>query len=257
MLVSRRNVKFLFYRTAQTFRILPNIWMLRSPFKIHEFHQVISGARLRAEHVVFDLGCGKGFQTQLVALGCKRVVGLDVGEKQIAAAKQFLENSCVEDKVEFICSKLEEAHLPSSTFDRVISFCVLEHVPNLNQVLAELVRVLKPGGELHASVDALTSIKDQALIARHKKDHYVVQYFNPTTLREQLEASGLEVLEIFPILTGEFAMKKFEERIESRDYSPNSLQRIRLYNRLRKDDLHPNGEEGIMLVVRARRPLEH
>ena len=257
MLVYRKRVKFLFYRAAQTLRILPHIWMLRSPFKIHEFRQVISGAGLRPEHVVFDLGCGKGHQTQLLALGSKHVVGLDVGEKQIADAKLFLENSCVKDKVEFICSRLEEAHLPSSTFDRVISFCVLEHIQNLNQVLAELVRVLKPGGELHASVDALTSIKDETLIARHKKDHYVVQYFNPTTLRKQLEASGLEVLEIFPILTGEFAMKRFEERIGSRDYSPNTLRRIRFYNRLRNDDLHSNSEEGIMLVVRARRPMEH
>lgn len=254
VLVSRRNVKFFLYRAGQASRILPNIWMLRSPFKVHEFRQVTSAAGIRPDHVVFDMGCGKGFQTQLLARGCNRVVGLDIGEKQITEAKLFLRNSSVENKVEFVCSKLEHAQLPASSFDRVISFCVLEHIPNLDEVLGELVRVLRPGGEFHASVDALSSIKNKALLARHRKEHHVIQYFTPTTLRERLETSGFQVLEIFSIMTGDFARKKFEERIQLQDYSLSYFERMRVYNRLHEDDLNFNGEDGIMLVVRARRP---
>ena len=84
--------------------------------------------------------------------------------------------------------------------DRVVS-SRFEHIQNLDDVLRELLRLLKPGGELHASVDALASIRDPELLARHRRDHYVVQYFTQQTLRRQLEAAGFEVLEIYPLMT--------------------------------------------------------
>lgn len=254
MLPSRRSLKLLAYRTAQISGVVPSVWMMRNPFKIHEYYEVISGAALDPKHSVLDLGCGKGFQTQLIARRCSNAVGVDVSEVQIAEARRFLKHSVVENKVKFFCGPVEEAHLTASSVDRVISFCVLEHISNLNQVLAELVRVLKPGGELHASVDALLNIKDQALLARHRSEHHVVQYFTPSSLREQLEAAGFEVTKIFPIMTSEFARKQFEARIQRDDFSHSLVDRVRFHRRLRAGDRVSESQEGIMLVVRARRP---
>lgn len=230
--------------------------MMRNPFKIHEFYQVVSDSGLHQDHVILDLGCGKGFQTQVLARSCKRAVGLDVSNVQITEARKFLKHSCVEKKVEFLASRLEEAHLPSEEFDRVFSFCVLEHIPNLPRVLEELIRVMKPGGELHASVDALTSIKNLDLMESHKRDHYVVQYFTTSSLRQQLEDAGFEVLEVFPIMTGDFAREQFEIRIQRTDFSYGLMDRLRFYRRLRDEDLQSQNDEGIMIVVRARRPKE-
>lgn len=241
---------------AQDLRIVPTIWMMRNPFKIHEFREVLKGASVGSDHSILDLGCGSGFQTQVLARRCRHALGLDVAPGQIERAKQFLRNSCVEERVEFLCSRLEEAGLPAASFDRVFSFCVLEHIPNLSVVLRELVRLLKPGGEMHLSVDALSSIRDSALLERHRREHSVVQYFTPATLRTELESAGLQVTEIFPIMKGEFARKAFERRIQSRGFSHGLIGRLRFSRRLREDDERTGGAEGIMLVARARRNQE-
>src|SRR5262249_54463985 len=133
-------------------------------------------------------------------------------------------------------------------------FCVLEHIANLDEVLRELARLLKPGGELHASVDALASIRDPELLARHRRDHFVVQYFTPETLRQALTQAGFEVTEIRPIMTGEFARAQFEERIRRTDFTHGLFERVRFYRRLRDEDRRSGSSEGIMLLVRARRP---
>jgi len=234
--------------------------MMRNPFKIHEFQRVVSGSQLGPDDAILDLGCGKGFQTQVLARSCRSAVGLDVSETQIEQARFFLKHSYVEKRVKFIAGRLEDVGLPSESFDRVFSFCVLEHIPNLDQVLCELARVLKPGGELHTSVDALTSIKDEDLIARHKSDHHVVQYFTPSSLRRQLEAAGLEVFAISTIMTSEFAKRQFEDRIRRADFSYGLVNRFNFNRRLRTEE-ESGGEAkagsgnggGIMIVARARR----
>ncbi len=252
--MSKRSVKIFIYRILQFLRIMPNIWMIRNPFKIHEFFEVVSGSALEKHHVILDLGCEKGLQTQLLARYCKRVIGVDIDEKPIAEAKWHLRNSCVRRKVEFLCARLEEADLPASSLDRVFSLCVLEHIPNLSRVLAEVKRLLKPGGELHVSVDSLATVNDPILLAKHKQDHLVVQHFTRESLRRQLQDAGLEVMEIFPISTSEFARREFELRIRQRNYDCGFVRRILYYKRLRDEDKRARGADGIMLVGRARRP---
>lgn len=252
-MTARRVAKLTAYRVAQFSRAVPTVWMLRNPFKIHEYVEVVSGANLRPSHSILDLGCGKGFQTQIMARSCGRAIGLDVSPGKIAEAKKFLAHSCVEGKVEFLAGKIEEAGLPTASLDRVVSFCVLEHIPNLDRVLAELRRLLKPGGEMHVSVDALSSIRNPELLARHRREHFVVQYFTPETLRAQLDAAGFDVTEIRPIMTGEFARTQFEERIQKADFTHGLFDRVRFYRRLREDDRRSESDEGIMLIARARR----
>ena len=260
MFLFSRTLKLLAYRTAEIFRIVPTIWMMRNPFKIHEFQTVVSGSQLGPDDAILDLGCGKGFQTQVLARSCRSAVGLDISEAQIKQARFFLKRSYVEKRVQFVAGRLEDVRLPSESFDRVFSFCVLEHIPNLHQVLCELARVLKPGGEIHASVDALTSIKDEDLIARHKSDHHVIQYFTPSSLRRQLEVAGLEVFAISTIMTSEFARRQFEDRIRRADFSYGLVNRLRFNRRLQTEEKSggearggPGNDGGIMIVVRARR----
>jgi ubiquinone/menaquinone biosynthesis C-methylase UbiE len=225
-----------------------------NPFKIYEFIEVVSGSRLKQEHSILDLGCGKGHWTLSLARRCHMAIGVDTSESQIAVARRFARHSPAKDRVQFLCTRLEEANLPATSLDRVFSFCVLEHILNLDRVLAEAVRLLKPGGELHVSVDSLANVKDRPLLAKHKCDHLVVQYFTEDSLQRQLQAAGLEVFEIYPILTSEFARQEFEKRIR-RGYKHGLVKRILLYRRFRDEDRHSRSREGIMLVGRARRPV--
>lgn len=254
-MLTKRAIKTILYRILQSARILPSVWMMRNPLKIHEYYQVVSGSSLQKHHVILDLGCGKGFHTQLLARQSDAAIGVDINERPIKEADRFLSNSCVQHKTKFLCARIEEANLPPSSFDRVFSFCVLEHIPDLQSVLAEIVRLLKPGGELHVSVDSLATVKDAELLGRHKQEHFVVQYFTQETLKQQLQASGLEVVEVFPILTSEYARHEFERRIRSGNYGFGLVTRMLRYKRLRDEDNRSASNDGILIVGRARRPL--
>jgi len=50
------------------------------------------------------------------------------------------------DRVEFVIANLESLPFESSTFDRVVSTCVLHHISNLEEGIDEMLRVCKPGG---------------------------------------------------------------------------------------------------------------
>ena len=95
---------------------------------------------------VLDLGCltgGRGiawaelYQTE-------HLIGVDVDESYIAAARQFAAMKNV--SAEFRVARGEEIPLEDSSLDAVLSFDVFEHVQNPESVLKECYRVLKPHG---------------------------------------------------------------------------------------------------------------
>lgn len=250
-----RAIKRAAFRSLQRLGVLPSVWMLRNPVKIHEYLEVVRDARLSKTHDLLDLGCGKGFQTQILARRCRTALGVDTSEAQIQAGRKFLADSRVARKVDFRLGKLQDLGLPAESLDRVLSFCVLEHIPELPIVLNEVVRLLRPGGELHVSVDSLGTITDPALIDKHRRDHHVHQYFTVETLPEQLRAAGLEPLEIRPILTGPAARTWFEERIRGNQPEEKLVKRMALFRQFRAEDqANPNTRTGIMIVGRARKP---
>jgi SAM-dependent methyltransferase len=91
---------------------------------------------------VLDLACGVGYGTAYLAGVARRVVGVDVSEDAIDYARGRYDAPNVEYAV------ADAAALPfeAASFDTVCSFETLEHLPDRNAYLAEVVRVLRPGG---------------------------------------------------------------------------------------------------------------
>jgi len=90
-----------------------------------------------------DLGCSNGIMTHhLLDIGYE-VVGLDVGEAIIAAAKENV------PAAKFVLAKADEP-LPfvDETFDCVTCLEVIEHVRDLEQFMKEAIRVCKRGGQM-------------------------------------------------------------------------------------------------------------
>lgn len=241
------------FKLCEKLGIPPKLWMIKNPFKIYDFSEVTKGAGLQKEHVVLDFGCGKGHWTVLLANKCKLAVGIDVSSNKLEQARNFIRHSALKKRIRFISSRLEEANLDGQSFDRILSFCVLEHVDNLDEVLLEMLRLLKPGGELHVSVDSLASVDDRTLLLKHKEDNYVFRYFTNDSLRSILENAGFEIMSVYPIFTGEFARKEFEKRIQ-RSYKKGLFERFQLVRRFLQDDATGEHKDGIMLVARARKP---
>lgn len=96
--------------------------------------------------VVLELGCGKADKTRTLAqTGCvKEIVALEVDQIQHAKNLQVTDLPAVR----FAQGGAEAIPLPDASVDLVLMFKSLHHVPLalMDQALAEIARVLRPGG---------------------------------------------------------------------------------------------------------------
>jgi SAM-dependent methyltransferase len=103
---------------------------------------------------VLDIGCGHGGNSvyYLVA-GARRVVGIDVNEASLAAAGRFAREaldrlSSSSTRVAFMRMEATRLAFGDASFDTVVADNFIEHATDLQGVLSEIRRVLRPGGEL-------------------------------------------------------------------------------------------------------------
>lgn len=99
---------------------------------------------------ILDAGCGPGRLTIPLARGVGptgRVVALDIqpGMLDRARSKATAEGLA---NVEFVTSGIGNSGLPADLFDRAVLVTVLGEIPDRAAALADLFRVLKPGGIL-------------------------------------------------------------------------------------------------------------
>ncbi len=248
-------LKFRLYTLLNLIGILPNLGQLKNPFKIHEFLTILAGARLTGNDQILDLGCGAGIQTQFLAKRCAHVTGVDPNQSSIKRADSFLTSSRLRSKITYINGDLLDLRLNAGSLDCVFSFCVLEHIPHYNDVLDEVYRLLRPGGQIHLSVDSLATIKDGELKTKHRLDHHVHQDFFLNTLRQALTSAGFEVQQAFPIFTGPYAGKMFSQGIQRGHFATNPVKRYLSYRKLVQEDRVRAGvEQGLMLVAHAMKP---
>jgi len=108
-------------------------------------------AALQPGEVVLDVGCGAGIDTILAArsVGPKgRAIGLDLLEEMCERARGHAEEAGVGPWTEFVRGEMEDIPLPDASVDVVISNGVINLSPRKSRVLAEIRRVLRPGGRL-------------------------------------------------------------------------------------------------------------
>ena len=129
---------------------------------------------------MLDVGCGTGTMLGYLArYGAAE--GVDMDEEAIEYCRaRGLEKVTRADA--------ENLPFPSSTFDLVTAFDIVEHTDDDLRVLSEFARVLKPGGTLLVSVPAymfLWGAQDE--ISLHKRRYVASQ------LRARLESAGFQL----------------------------------------------------------------
>lgn len=93
---------------------------------------------------ILEVGCGDGFVSQVIFSDKKNVIdlGIDIDPMELKRAKKatVYKKNLLED--------ITHNKLKSNSFNTVFANGVLEHIPDLEKALAEIARILKPGGKL-------------------------------------------------------------------------------------------------------------
>jgi SAM-dependent methyltransferase len=94
---------------------------------------------------VLDVGCGQGIDLARYAMAGAHATGIDLTPRHVALANAHLAAMSLPGTA--LVGDAERLPFPSASFDRVSSNGVLHHTPNISSALAEIARVLRPGGE--------------------------------------------------------------------------------------------------------------
>ena len=154
---------------------------------------------LRPGMTVLDLGCGEGRHAFEAYRRGAEVVAVDRGGPEVGTTKQWLgaiaEAGEAPDGARFEVVRGDLLHLPfpDASVDRVMASEVLEHIPDDAGALAEIVRVLKPGGRVAVTVPRYGpericwALSDEY----HTNEGGHIRIYRADVLRTRLTAAGL------------------------------------------------------------------
>jgi ubiquinone/menaquinone biosynthesis C-methylase UbiE len=117
-------------------------------------HRLVADARLRTGMRVLDLGSGTGYPALLGAqtVGPSgSVIGLDLAEQMVAVARRKATTLGLAN-VTFRTGNVTALPFEANSFDAVTSRFCLMFLPEIPKSIAEIARVLKPGGWVSAAV---------------------------------------------------------------------------------------------------------
>lgn len=120
-------------------------WAPDIPVVYEHFHRYLWAQPLVKGKRVLDLGSGEGFGSAILADGAASVVGIDIAEDAVEHAILNYQGGVLSFKV---ASATDLSAFPDDSFDVVVSFEVIEHVAEQDEVLKEIARVLTDEGLL-------------------------------------------------------------------------------------------------------------
>ena len=138
-----------------------------------------------------DLGCGTGETSAMLAPFVQHVVAVDASAAMLQAARKRLQPF---DNIELRRGDLEALPIDDARLDAATLMLVLHYVPEPERALAEVARVLKPGGRF-ILVDMLP----------HERDSYRQQMghiwlgFGEDKIARLFEDAGFGKIRIVPL----------------------------------------------------------
>ena len=114
-----------------------------------QWRMAMVGRVVPADGVVLDVASGTaGVALQLAAHSRARVVGVDLTEEMLGQGQRRVAAAGMSDRVGLVAGRAEQLPFPDAHFDALTFTYLLRYVRDPQATLAELARVLKPGGTM-------------------------------------------------------------------------------------------------------------
>jgi len=174
----------------------------RTPDVVAQRHATLHALGLQAGERALDVGAGPGFLVAEMAeqVGPNgHVTGLDISDSMVALAQRRCAKEPIKSRTTILKGDATALPFPDASFDVGVSTQVYEYVPDVAQALAELHRVLRPGGR------ALILDTDWDSVVWHSRDRARMQRilaawnerfadpYLPRTLASRLHDAGFEL----------------------------------------------------------------
>jgi len=192
-----------------------------TPDVIAQRRQVLKFLELTEGEQVLDIGCGPGLLAYDMAASIGpegRVCGIDISEDMLAMSRK----RCAEQSwAEFQTADATILPYPNSSFDVAVSSQVYEYVADIPAALAELNRVLRPGGRAvvldtdYGSLVIHTEHDARMVRVLSAWDEHFIHAELPRTLSWQLRNAGFAVQQrdVIPIFNPEYHENTFGKRL--------------------------------------------
>lgn len=146
---------------------------------------------------VLDLGCAGGFMAEALSKRGAQVTGIDPASEAITAARQHAQAEGL--RIAYDVGVGEALPYDAAGFDAVVCVDVLEHVTDLQKVMFEVARVLRPGGLfLFDTINrnplarlATITVAEDILRLLPRGTHDPAMFIKPAELRTAMGTAGL------------------------------------------------------------------
>ena len=173
-----------------------------------------------------ELGCGRGVGAQLIldVFGADTVDAFDLDRSMVSRARRRLAPR--ESRARLWVGDATSIAVPDASYDAVFDFGIIHHIPRWRLALAEVARVLKPGGRFYA--EEVTERFIVHPITHRLLEHPQEDRFDAEIFRKALADAGLlprgtaELYQWFawfvadkPVGAGAVAGRRDPERLEA------------------------------------------
>jgi SAM-dependent methyltransferase len=166
------------------------------------------GGRLRPGARVLEIGCGPGYGTQLILehFGASHVDAIDLDPAMVRRATRRLGR--YGDRVRVAQGSATDLgaalDADEDTYDAVFDFAIIHHIPDWRAAIAEVTRVLTPGGRFY--FDEVTAHALDRPTYRRLSDHPMVDRFTAEQFLGEVAQQGLELLDSTTRIAGDYLL---------------------------------------------------
>lgn len=150
------------------------------------------------EMELLEIGCGTGSTALAHALHVKHIRATDISENMIAIAREKAAAAGITN-VTFDCASTDDLDIPDDSLDMVLALSLLHLLPNRQEVITRVFRMLKPGGYFITSTaclnDGLAFLKYILPVMQWVGKAPYVDFMSAKELEADFTAAGFRVME--------------------------------------------------------------